>query len=247
MRWLVASIESSCADGSWSSTWLQCTVTASPGFQSRTAEPTRSTTPAASLPTTWYGWSWRAPHTLSLPSRARNANVGDRLEDRRPHGVEVDRRRHHRDERLVGRELGQRHLVDVDRLARVLVRRTERPRTSPARRRAPRRPGTTRAASSAANVGGGRPSTIAVRMASIGVVTAADSSASTPDDPKDRPLPALGEARHARFGHRLVGPHARSASSPASLASLRGHRPRRPRDQGRARRAPASPATRSTT
>ena len=53
MRWLVASIESSCADGSWSSTELQWTVTLSPGFQLRTAEPTRSTTPDASEPTTW--------------------------------------------------------------------------------------------------------------------------------------------------------------------------------------------------
>ena len=113
--------------GSWSSTWLQCTVTASPGFQMRTAEPTRSTTPAASLPTTWNGWSWRAPHTLSRPSRCRNPNVGQRLEDRRPHGVEVDRRRHHRDERLVGRELGQRDLVDVHRLPRVLLLRRARP------------------------------------------------------------------------------------------------------------------------
>ena len=42
----------------------------------RTAEPTRSTTPAASLPTTWNGWSWRAPHTLSRPRRWRNPNVG---------------------------------------------------------------------------------------------------------------------------------------------------------------------------
>ena len=76
MRWFVASIESSCALGSWSSTWLECTVTASPGFHIRTAEPTRSTTPAASLPTTWNGRSCRFPHTLSLPRRARNGNVG---------------------------------------------------------------------------------------------------------------------------------------------------------------------------
>ena len=51
-------------------------MTASPGFQLRTAEPVRSTTPDASLPITWYGWSWRAPHTLSLPRRFRNPNVG---------------------------------------------------------------------------------------------------------------------------------------------------------------------------
>src|SRR5690606_10846472 len=52
IRWLVASNESSWAEGSWSSTWLQCTVTRSPGFQLRTAEPVRITTPAASEPST---------------------------------------------------------------------------------------------------------------------------------------------------------------------------------------------------
>src|SRR3954468_9688690 len=75
MRWLAASIESSWADGSWSSTWLQWTTTRSPGFQLRTAEPTRSTTPEASEPTTWYGSAWRAPQTDSLPSRSRKPNV----------------------------------------------------------------------------------------------------------------------------------------------------------------------------
>ena len=57
MRWFVAIIESSCAEGSWSSTCRQCTVTTSPGFQLRTAEPTRNTTPLASDPITWKGWS----------------------------------------------------------------------------------------------------------------------------------------------------------------------------------------------
>src|SRR4051812_43006758 len=82
MRWLAASIESSWADGSWSSTWLQWMVTLSPGFQLRTAEPTLTTTPAASDPTTWYGSAWRAPHTLSLPRRSRNPNVesGSKIE-----------------------------------------------------------------------------------------------------------------------------------------------------------------------
>jgi hypothetical protein len=75
MRWLAAIIESSWADGSWSSTWLQCTVTRSPGFQLRTAEPTRSTTPEASLPTTWYGRSWRLAHSLSRPRRASAPKV----------------------------------------------------------------------------------------------------------------------------------------------------------------------------
>ena len=56
-----------------------------------------------------------------------------RLEDRRPHGVVVDRARHHRDERLARGELGRRHLLDVQRPAGVLVagrqsRRTSRPR-----------------------------------------------------------------------------------------------------------------------
>src|SRR5688500_3130182 len=76
IRWLLASMESSWAEGSWSSTWLQWTVTRSPGFQFRTAEPTFSTTPEASKPPTWYGRSWRAPRELSLPSRDRNPNVG---------------------------------------------------------------------------------------------------------------------------------------------------------------------------
>jgi hypothetical protein len=55
---------------------LQWIVTSSPGFQLRTAEPTRSTTPEASLPITWNGWSCRAPQTLSFPRRFRNWNVG---------------------------------------------------------------------------------------------------------------------------------------------------------------------------
>ena len=53
MRWLAASIESSCALGSWSSTKLQWMVTLSPTFQLRTADPVRRITPEASEPTTW--------------------------------------------------------------------------------------------------------------------------------------------------------------------------------------------------
>ena len=75
MRWLAASIESSWADGSWSSTKLQWTTTRSPGFQLRTAEPTRRITAEASEPTTWKSRAWRAPHTDSRPSRSRKANV----------------------------------------------------------------------------------------------------------------------------------------------------------------------------
>ena len=123
MRWLSASIESSWAVGSWSSTWLQCTVTRSPGFQLRTAEPTCSTTPDASEPITWNGWAWRlrqlalAGETIEEPERRQ------RLEDRRPHRVEVDRARHHGEVHLVGGQLGRGDLVDVDRLPRVLVAR----------------------------------------------------------------------------------------------------------------------------
>src|SRR5262245_613819 len=76
MRWFVAIIESSCALGSWSSTCRQCTVTSAPGCQLRTAEPTCKTTPDASEPITWYGWSCRAPQTDSRPSRFKNPNVG---------------------------------------------------------------------------------------------------------------------------------------------------------------------------
>jgi hypothetical protein len=55
---------------------LQWTVTRSPGFQLRTAEPASSTTPEASEPTTWKSWAWRAPQTDSLPRRSRKPNVG---------------------------------------------------------------------------------------------------------------------------------------------------------------------------
>jgi hypothetical protein len=45
----------------------------------------------------------------------------ERLEDRRPHGVEVDGRRHDGDVRLVGGQLGGRHVLDVDGLVGVLL------------------------------------------------------------------------------------------------------------------------------
>ena len=76
MRWLAASIESLWADGSWSSTWLQWATMRSPGFQLRTAEPVRSTTPEASEPTMWKSCAWRAPQTDSLPRRSRKPKVG---------------------------------------------------------------------------------------------------------------------------------------------------------------------------
>ena len=86
----------------------------------------------------------RAPHALA-PESLQEPERGDGLEDRRPHGVEVHRRRHHRDDGLVGRELRQRHLVEVQRLPRDPCPRRPPPRTSPARRRARPRPGRTRA------------------------------------------------------------------------------------------------------
>ena len=48
-----------------------------------------------------------------------------RLEDRRPHRVEVDARRHHGDVHLVGCQLRRGDLVDVERLARILVPRID--------------------------------------------------------------------------------------------------------------------------
>ena len=61
-----------------------------------------------------------------LPGVAvEEAERRQRLEDRRPHGVEVDARRHHRDVGLVRRQLGRRHLADVEALARVLLRRLD--------------------------------------------------------------------------------------------------------------------------
>ena len=75
MRWLEPIIESLCDDGSWSSTWLQCTVILSPGFHKRTALPTRNTTPDASEPMTCLSMSWRFAHLLSLPRRASAPKV----------------------------------------------------------------------------------------------------------------------------------------------------------------------------
>ena len=48
-----------------------------------------------------------------------------RLEDRRPHRVEVDARRHHGDVGLVGRQLGRGDVADVQALGRVLLGRLD--------------------------------------------------------------------------------------------------------------------------
>src|SRR4028118_1184067 len=76
IRWFVASIESSWAVGSWSSTELQWMTTRSPGFQLRTAAPTSTTTPDPSEPTTWQGRSWRAAGGSPSPTPARGPHAG---------------------------------------------------------------------------------------------------------------------------------------------------------------------------
>ena len=53
---------------------------------------------------------------------AQEAERRQRLEDRRPHGVVVDRARHHGDDRLARAQLGRGDLVDVQALPRVLLR-----------------------------------------------------------------------------------------------------------------------------
>src|SRR3954453_12617924 len=58
-----------------SSTDRQCATTSSPGFHAFTPGPVRSTTPARSDPTTWYGRSCRAVSGDSFPYRFRNENV----------------------------------------------------------------------------------------------------------------------------------------------------------------------------
>ena len=50
-------------------------MTRSPGFQLRTAEPTRSTTPDGIAADDLIGWSWRLAHSLSRPRRASGPNV----------------------------------------------------------------------------------------------------------------------------------------------------------------------------
>ena len=63
-----------------------------------------------------------APHTL-LAEPGKERERGKRLEDGGPDGVEVDRRRHDRDVRLIRGELRELDVVDVDRPARILLGR----------------------------------------------------------------------------------------------------------------------------
>ena len=115
-----------------------------------------------------------------------------------------------------GASSGSGHLVDVDRLARVLVARTAPRRTSPARRRARPRPGTTRAAPARRLLGGSpledrgpdapRSRRHSGRETTSVAVPMADYSSVTPV--VCRTVPPREGAAHARFRHRLVGPHA---------------------------------------
>ena len=77
-----------------------------------------------------------------------------RLEDRGPDGVVVDRAGHHRDVRLAGAELRERHVLDVQRLAGVLVAGSRGPRTCPPRPCAPSPRGRTPAGRGAAKSSG---------------------------------------------------------------------------------------------
>jgi hypothetical protein len=60
-----------------------------------------------------------------LPVAAQEGERGHRREDGTPHGVVVDRARHHRDQGLAEAEFGDRHLLDVQRLTGIPVARVE--------------------------------------------------------------------------------------------------------------------------
>ena len=104
-----------------SSTERQCATTSSPGFQALTPGPVRSTTPARSEPMTWYGRSWRLVSSRERAVALQEAEGRHRLEDRGPDRVVVDGGGHDGHQRLARAELGHRHVVEVERLAGVLV------------------------------------------------------------------------------------------------------------------------------
>jgi hypothetical protein len=70
-----SSIVSSCPAASSSSTDRQWATTSSPAAHLVTPGPTRSTTPAASEPTTWYGRSWCLVSAETRPYFLRNLKV----------------------------------------------------------------------------------------------------------------------------------------------------------------------------
>ena len=130
------------------------------------------------------GTAGRGARPTRSPCRgaSRNPNVGSGSKIDVHTVLKLIAAGHHRDVRLVGRELGQRELLDVQRLARVLVARTARPANiscSSARTRAPR---TASGSGSAPSSSPGAPSRMAVRMASISVVMAGDRSAASAEE-----------------------------------------------------------------
>jgi len=62
------------------------------------------------------------PRTLAREPSER-AERADRFENRAPHRVEIDAARHHRHKCLVGGDVGQRHLAQLEAAARVFVAR----------------------------------------------------------------------------------------------------------------------------
>lgn len=62
--------------GSSSSTYTGLTTTWSPTRQRRTPDPVRTTTPDASEPMTWNGWSCRAAQRSWRPKCFRKVKVG---------------------------------------------------------------------------------------------------------------------------------------------------------------------------
>ena len=62
----------------------------------------------------------------AFPGKAvEEGEGGHRLEDRAPYRVEVDGAGHHRDEGLVGRQLGRGHVADVNGFGGVLLGRAQ--------------------------------------------------------------------------------------------------------------------------
>ncbi len=116
-----SSMVSLCPSGPSSSTERQCATTSVAGLPGVHAEPGREDDAGQ------VGADDVVGQVVALGQRGdpavalQEAEGRQRLEDRGPHGVVVDRAGHHRDQRLAGAELGQGHVVDVQGLARVLL------------------------------------------------------------------------------------------------------------------------------
>ncbi len=109
-----------------------------------------------------------APHADLLAQPVEEAEGRERLEDRRPHRVEVDRAGHDRHVGLVGCELGEWDLADLQRFPRVFVRAVESVEHRDVRRAARTRPGTARAAGATAISSPDAPDSIAERKSCMG-------------------------------------------------------------------------------